>query len=75
MPPLAGFALPYSDGEIGECHVLPPVTELSARYRDTILREAERVAKKVSTTLAPNDGEHRIRTGSRTTGSRGGRGR
>ncbi|MGW0761004.1 hypothetical protein ACWD1Y_31765 [Streptomyces sp. NPDC002814] len=52
VSPLAGFALPHSDGEIGECHVLPPVTELSARYRDTILREAERVAKKVSTTLA-----------------------
>ncbi|MBK3580919.1 glycosyltransferase [Streptomyces sp. MBT65] len=47
--PLAGFALPYADGEIEECHVLPPVAGLDARYRDAVLREAERVALKVST--------------------------
>ncbi|MEV5957057.1 glycosyltransferase [Streptomyces sp. NPDC051987] len=49
--PLAGFALPQADGEIDECHVLPAVARLSARYRDAVLREAERVAVKVSSSL------------------------
>jgi GT2 family glycosyltransferase len=49
--PLAGFALPYGDDEIDECHVLPPVTWLSERHRDAVLREAERVATKVSSAV------------------------
>ncbi|MFF7974907.1 glycosyltransferase [Streptomyces sp. NPDC007905] len=49
--PLAGFALPYADDGIDECHVLPPVAELDDRYRDAVLREAERVAVKVSASL------------------------
>lgn len=48
---LAGFALPYEDGEIDECHVLPPVAGLNARLRDAVLREAERVAVKVSSSV------------------------
>jgi hypothetical protein len=47
--PLAGFALPHADQSIDECRILPPVLKLSVRYRDTILREAERVALKVVT--------------------------
>ncbi|WP_329269270.1 glycosyltransferase [Streptomyces sp. NBC_01451] len=45
--PLAGLALPYPDQSIDECRVLPPVLELSTRFRDTILKEAERVALKL----------------------------
>lgn len=54
--PLAGFALPYSDQSIEECRVLSPVLELSTGFRDTILREAERVALKV---VAPEAAEVR----------------
>jgi hypothetical protein len=49
--PLAGLALPYEDGEIDECHVLAPVAGLNARLRDAVLREAERVAVKVSSSV------------------------
>ncbi|WP_405015270.1 hypothetical protein [Kitasatospora sp. NBC_01539] len=48
MLPLAGFGLPHPDGSVEECRVLPPVAALGARYRDAILREAERVARKVT---------------------------
>ncbi|MFJ1598561.1 glycosyltransferase [Streptomyces sp. NPDC088261] len=47
--PLAGFALPYGDKSVEECRVLPTVTALSERYREAVLREAERVAHKVLT--------------------------
>ncbi|MCP9211493.1 glycosyltransferase [Streptomyces sp. NEAU-Y11] len=46
--PLAGFALPYPDGHVDECRVLPPVAELSDRLQDAVLREAERVANTVA---------------------------
>jgi hypothetical protein len=46
--PLAGFALPYPDGHIDECRVLPPLSKLSDRYEKAVLREVERVAAKVS---------------------------
>ncbi|MFE0105843.1 glycosyltransferase [Streptomyces sp. NPDC059009] len=46
--PLTGFALPYEAGDADECRVLPPVASLSERYREAVLREAERVAVKVS---------------------------
>jgi GT2 family glycosyltransferase len=45
--PLTGFALPYEDGRIGECRILPPITRLSARCQDAIRREAGRVARSV----------------------------
>lgn len=45
--PLAGLALPYTDQSVDEIRVLAPVLELSERFRDTVLREAERVAVKV----------------------------
>jgi hypothetical protein len=47
--PLAGFALPYQDGAVDECRILPTVFRLSARSRDAIVREAERVARRVTT--------------------------
>jgi GT2 family glycosyltransferase len=45
--PLAGFSLPYEDKTVGEVHVLDPVTVLSQRYRDAIVREAGRISDKV----------------------------
>ncbi|MEV5957078.1 glycosyltransferase family 2 protein [Streptomyces sp. NPDC051987] len=45
--PLLGLALPFPDGSVEECRVLPAVLELSERYRDTVLREAARVAHRV----------------------------
>ncbi len=45
--PLAGLALPWADGEIGTCHVLPPVLSLAAPFRAAVLREARRVAVEV----------------------------
>jgi glycosyltransferase involved in cell wall biosynthesis len=45
--PLAGFAVPYPDKSVTECRVLPPIARLSARYRDAVLTEAERVAHRV----------------------------
>jgi hypothetical protein len=45
--PLVGLALPYPDGSVGECRVLPPIQRLSERYRQVVLREAERVARRV----------------------------
>jgi glycosyltransferase involved in cell wall biosynthesis len=46
--PLAGFALPYPDKSVAECRVLPPVARLSPRYRDAVLAEARRVARRVA---------------------------
>jgi glycosyltransferase involved in cell wall biosynthesis len=54
--PLAGFGLPYEDRSVAECRILPPVMRLSERYREAILREAERVADKLVT---PVDGHRR----------------
>jgi GT2 family glycosyltransferase len=54
--PLAGLALPYPDQSIDECRILPPITELSTRYQDIIVREAERVARKL---VAPATDERR----------------
>src|SRR5215469_12131792 len=45
--PLAGFALPYRDGEFSECHVMSPALCLSRRYRQAVLAEAARVADHV----------------------------
>lgn len=45
--PLAGFALPYDDGQFSECRVLSPVLNLSERYRDAVLAEAGRVAARL----------------------------
>jgi GT2 family glycosyltransferase len=45
--PLAGFALPWADEDVDECLVLAPALRLSPRYRHAVLREAERVARKV----------------------------
>ncbi|RKN44910.1 glycosyltransferase family 2 protein [Streptomyces hoynatensis] len=45
--PLAGLALPYEDGEVAECRILPPVSGFSAPYRKAIRAEAERVAGTV----------------------------
>jgi hypothetical protein len=44
---LAGLALPYDDMSVDECRVLPPISAFSARYRDAIRAEAERVAETV----------------------------
>jgi GT2 family glycosyltransferase len=43
--PLAGFALPYPDNEVDDCHILPPIWRLRAPYLGTVLREAERVSR------------------------------
>lgn len=45
--PLAGFALPYDDLQFQECHVMPPAYCLSERYREAVLAEAGRVARRV----------------------------
>jgi GT2 family glycosyltransferase len=45
--PLAGFALPYDDDSIDECHLLAPVFRLSAPYQEAVRREAQRVARKL----------------------------
>jgi len=45
--PLAGFALPYRDGQFSECHVMSPALCLSERYRHAVLAEAARVANRV----------------------------
>ncbi|GAB2610269.1 hypothetical protein GCM10027168_49030 [Streptomyces capparidis] len=43
--PLAGLALPYDDGAVAACRVLPPVARLDPRHRATVLAEAGRVAR------------------------------
>ncbi|MGX6601641.1 glycosyltransferase family 2 protein [Micromonosporaceae bacterium Da 78-11] len=45
--PLVGLALPFADGEVGECRVLPRIMRLGERYRDMVLGEAARVARRV----------------------------
>lgn len=45
--PLAGLALPYDDGTVDECRLLPSLAGLPARYREAAHLEAERVAKVV----------------------------
>jgi hypothetical protein len=45
--PLIGLSLPFQDDSIKECRVLPPVLRLSGRYREAVLREAERVSCNV----------------------------
>jgi glycosyltransferase involved in cell wall biosynthesis len=45
--PLAGFAVPYRDGQFSECHVMSPALSLSERYRQAVLAEAARVAHHV----------------------------
>ncbi|MUN36800.1 glycosyltransferase family 2 protein [Actinomadura litoris] len=42
--PLLGLALPFGDGDLGECRVLPSVLGLGERHRDTVLAEAGRVS-------------------------------
>ena len=46
--PLAGFGLPYEDGSVEACRILPPVMRLSERYREAIIREAGRVSDKLT---------------------------
>ncbi|MDT0345106.1 glycosyltransferase family 2 protein [Streptomyces litchfieldiae] len=45
--PLAGVALPWADGSLAACRVLPPVARLAPKYRDAVLAEAARVAGDV----------------------------
>ncbi|HCT76460.1 MAG TPA: hypothetical protein DGG94_19140 [Micromonosporaceae bacterium] len=46
--PLVGLALPYPDHAIDECRVLPAIDRLGERYRDAVLQEAARVARRVT---------------------------
>jgi len=43
--PLVGLGLPYESASIDEVRVLPPVTELSARYWEAVRAEITRVSK------------------------------
>ncbi|MDI5936653.1 MULTISPECIES: glycosyltransferase family 2 protein [unclassified Micromonospora] len=45
--PLIGLALPYEDGSVRECRLLPALDGFSARYRDRIRAEATRAARSV----------------------------
>jgi len=54
--PIAGVALPWDDGSIHECRVLPAATGLG-RYTRSVLDEAERVARKV---IVPDLGEKSV---------------
>lgn len=47
--PLLGLALPLAADGVEECRVLPAVLRLSERYRETVLREVSRVARRVVT--------------------------
>ncbi|MFY1653619.1 glycosyltransferase family 2 protein [Solwaraspora sp. WMMB762] len=49
VTPLIGLALPYADGDLAECRVLPRVLRLGERFRDMVLAEAARVARRVET--------------------------
>jgi len=52
--PLAGFSLPYPDDDVDVCRVLPPISRLGERFRDAVIREAERVGQTLST--PPDEG-------------------
>ncbi|MGH9277947.1 MAG: glycosyltransferase family 2 protein [Acidimicrobiales bacterium] len=45
--PLAGLALPYDDGSVAECRVLPGVAGFSAPYWNAVRTEVARIAKRV----------------------------
>ncbi|MEU3404612.1 glycosyltransferase [Streptomyces sp. NPDC006670] len=45
--PLAGFALPFEDGSVDVCRLLPRVDRLAAPYRDAVRREAGRVGLRL----------------------------
>ena len=45
--PLIGLALPYEDGSVQDCRLLPALDGFSERYRDRIRAEAARVARSV----------------------------
>jgi GT2 family glycosyltransferase len=45
--PLTGVALPFESGEVASCRVGPRIQRLPAGYRDAVLAEAERVARRV----------------------------
>ncbi|MER7165438.1 glycosyltransferase family 2 protein [Micromonospora sp. NPDC000207] len=45
--PLVGLALPWPDGSVVECRLLPPIEALTPRYREAVTREARRVAGRV----------------------------
>ena len=45
--PLTGFGLPYDTGEVACCRVGSRIQRLPAGYRDAVLAEAERVARRV----------------------------
>ncbi|MGC9669674.1 glycosyltransferase [Planosporangium sp. 12N6] len=53
--PLIGLALPYADGEVAECRVLPRVLRLTENFRAMVLAEAARVARRV---VAPSPAPH-----------------
>ena len=46
--PLAGLSLPFPDKHFDECRVLGTVLHFSAKYRDAVVAEAERVAKRAT---------------------------
>jgi glycosyltransferase involved in cell wall biosynthesis len=46
--PLAGLALPYEDGEVDECRILPAISRFSVGYRDAVAAETARVARRVT---------------------------
>ena len=45
--PLMGIALPYQDQSVDRCFVLKRALDLSPRYREAVLAEAQRVAQTV----------------------------
>jgi hypothetical protein len=46
--PLTGFALPYPDQSVHDCHILAPIHGLSPSLRDTVHNEARRVARNLA---------------------------
>ncbi len=45
--PLVGLGLPYEDKSVDECRMLPSLSRFTARYREALQRETERVSRKV----------------------------
>ncbi|MDQ1293274.1 MAG: hypothetical protein QG608_1155 [Actinomycetota bacterium] len=55
--PIAGLAMPWEDGAVQECRVLPAALRLGGRFTQRVLSEAERVARKVT---LPHPGENSV---------------
>ncbi|HEX9061768.1 MAG TPA: glycosyltransferase [Clostridia bacterium] len=49
LMPLVGISLPFEDHSMDECFILPEIKGLSEKYRNLIIKECERVSKKVHT--------------------------